>query len=78
MFCSSDARIFVQNISYKWHTKHHERIQKFREKGNLKHIYKNELKIFFHDAACSDSKDLAKRTVNLIKLNLYWKFKIKN
>ena len=25
-------------------TKHHERIQKFRESGNLKHLYWNELK----------------------------------
>ena len=24
-------------------TKHHERIQKFRETGNLKHLYRNEL-----------------------------------
>ena len=45
--------------------KHRERIQKFREPGNLKHLYSNELdKAFFaHDAAYSDSKDLAKRTI---------------
>ena len=24
-------------------TKHHEKIQKFRETGNLKHLYRNEL-----------------------------------
>ena len=42
------------------------RVQKFREKGNLKHIYRNELDkaCFAHDAAYSDSKDLAKRTVS--------------
>ena len=39
---------------------------KFRETGNLKHIYKNELDkaCFAHDAAYSDSKDLAKRTIS--------------
>ena len=46
-------------------TKHRERIQKFRGTGNLKHFYKNELDkaCFAHDAAYSDSKDLAKRTI---------------
>ena len=45
-------------------TKHRERIQKFREIGNLQHLYRNELDktCFSHDAAYSDSKDLAKRT----------------
>ena len=45
--------------------KHHERIQKFRETGNLKHFYRNELgkACFARDAAYSDSKDLAKRTI---------------
>ena len=47
-------------------TKHRERIQKFRETGNLKHLYRNELhKVCFgHDTAYSDSKALAKRTVS--------------
>ena len=47
-------------------TKHHERIQKFREKENLKHLYRKELEksCFAHDAAHSDSKDLAKRTIS--------------
>ena len=47
-------------------TKRCERIQKFRETGNLKHIYKNELykACFAHDAACPDSKDLATRTIS--------------
>ena len=46
-------------------TKHHERIQKFGETGNLKHFYGNGLDkaCFPHDAAYSDSKDLAKRTI---------------
>ena len=46
-------------------TKHCERIQKFREAGDLKKISKNELdKTFFsHDAAYSDCKDLATRTI---------------
>ena len=45
--------------------KHGERIQKFRETSDLKHVYKNELDKagFAHDAVCSDSKDLAKRTI---------------
>ena len=34
-------------------TKHRERIQKFRETGNLKYLYRNELDkaCFAHDAA---------------------------
>ena len=46
-------------------TKHHERIQKFRETGKLKHLFRNELDKsgFGHDTAYSDSKDLAKRTI---------------
>ena len=47
-------------------TKHCERIKKFRETGNLKHLYRNELDkaCFTHDAAYSDSKDLAKTTIS--------------
>ena len=47
-------------------TKYRERIQKFRETGNLKHLYRNELDkaCFAHDAACSESKDLAKTTIS--------------
>ena len=47
-------------------TKRRKRIQKFREIGNLKHLYRNELDkaCFVHDAAYSDSKDLAKRTIS--------------
>ena len=46
-------------------TKHRGRIEKFRETGNLKDLYRNELEkaCFAHDAAYSDSKDLAKRTI---------------
>ena len=48
-------------------TKNHERIQKFRETGNLKHLYRNELDkaCFAHDAAYWDSKDLARRTISV-------------
>ena len=37
----------------------------FRETGSLKYLYRNELDkaCFAHDAACSDSTDLAKRTI---------------
>ena len=47
-------------------TKNRERIKKFRETSNLKHTYKNELDkaCFGHDAAYSDSKNLAKRTIS--------------
>ena len=43
-------------------TKYCKRIQKFKEAGNLKYLYRNELgkACFAHDAAYSDSKDLAK------------------
>ena len=46
-------------------TKHEQRIQKFKETGNINYVYKNELDkaCFVHDAAYSDSKDLTKRTV---------------
>ena len=46
-------------------TKHCERIRKFRQTGNLKHFYRNELDkaCFAYDAAYSDSKELAKRTI---------------
>ena len=46
--------------------KHRKRIKKFRETGNLKHLYRNDLDIacFAHDVAYSDSKDLAKRTIS--------------
>ena len=45
--------------------KHRERIQKFRETGNLKHICENELgkTCFAHDAVYSDRKDLANTTI---------------
>ena len=47
-------------------TKHRERIQKYRETSNLKYLYRNELDkaCFAHDAAYSDSKDLAKTTIS--------------
>ena len=47
-------------------TKHRETIQKFREAINLKHLYRNDLDkaCFPYDAAYSDSKDLAKRTIS--------------
>ena len=46
-------------------TKHKQRIQKFKETGDTKYIYRNELDKgrFAHDAAYSDRKDLTKRTV---------------
>ena len=50
--------------AWKPFTKHCERIQKFREIGNLKQLYINELDkaSFAHYAAYYDSKDLVKRT----------------
>ena len=47
-------------------TKHHEKIQKFRETGHLRHLYRNELDkaCFALDTAYSDSKDLVKRAIS--------------
>ena len=47
-----------------------ERIQTFRETGNLKHLHRNKLDkaCFAHDAAYSDSKDIVKRTISDIIL----------
>ena len=46
-------------------TKHGERIQKFKETGYFKCIFKNKLDktCFVHDAAYGDSKDLGKSTI---------------
>ena len=46
-------------------TKNKKRIQKFKETGDTKYIYKNELDkaCFQHDMAYGDFKDLAKRTI---------------
>ena len=40
--------------------------KKFKETGNLKDLYRNELDkaCFAHDAAYSDSKNLVKRTIS--------------
>ena len=47
-------------------TKHRERIQKLRETGDLKHLYRNELgkACFAHNVAYSNGKDLAKRNIS--------------
>ena len=53
-------------------TKHCKRIQKFKETSNSEHLYGNELDkacfvhkaCFARDAAYSDSKDLAKKTIS--------------
>ena len=47
-------------------TKYREWIQKSRDTGNLKHIYKNELDktCFAHDETFAGSKELSKRTVS--------------
>ena len=44
-------------------TKNKERIQKFKQTGNSRYIYKNELDkaSFQHDMACGDFKDLKRR-----------------
>ena len=56
-------------------TKHLARIQKFRETGNLKQLYRNELDkaCFAHDATYSDGKDLAKKTISgkILKYRAY-------
>ena len=47
-------------------TKNKERIQKFKETGDTRYIYRNELdKTYFqHDMAYEDFKDLARRTAS--------------
>ena len=47
-------------------TKHRKIILIFRQTGNLKHLYRNELDkaCFAHDAAYFDSKALTKRTIS--------------
>ena len=59
---SKTTRIYLRVIA-----EHRERIKKFRETGNLKHIFKNELDkaCFACDAAYSDSKDVARRTISI-------------
>ena len=46
-------------------TKHPEKIQKYRQTCNLKHLSQNELDkaCLAHDLSYSDSKDLAERTI---------------
>ena len=46
--------------------KHHERIEKVRETGDLKHVYRNEPEKadFAPNSAYSDSKDLAKISIS--------------
>ena len=47
-------------------TENKERIQKFKETGDTKSIYRNELNktCFQHDMAYGDFKDLARRTAS--------------
>ena len=54
------------NSAYVPFTNYCKRIQKFRKTGNLKHLYRNELDkaCFAHNAAYSDSKDLANKTIS--------------
>ena len=53
-------------FTYRPFTKSKERIQKFKETGDTKYIYRNELdKAYFqHDMAYGDFKDLARRTAS--------------
>ena len=57
--------VFIYN-TFRLLSKHRQRIQKFKETGDLNDIYKNKLEkvCIFHDVAYSDSKDLAKRTAS--------------
>ena len=56
-FTSSACGLFI---------KHRQRIQNFRETGNLKHLYRNELEktCFGQDPAYSNNKDFVKRTIS--------------
>ena len=46
-------------------TKYRKKNQRFIEAGNFKHLYRieSDKTCFAHDAAYSDSKELAKRTI---------------
>ena len=51
-------------IAWTAFTKNKERIQKFKETGNSKYIYQNELdKDYFQHTAYGDFKDLSRKTV---------------
>ena len=52
--------------AYRPFTKNKERIEKFKETGDTKYIYKNELDkaCFQHDMAYRDFKDSSKRTTS--------------
>ena len=52
--------------AYGPYTKNHERIQEFRQTGDLKHLNRNELDkaCFARNVAYSDSKNLATRIVS--------------
>ena len=54
-------------------TKYRKRIQKFKEKGDLKYIYKKELDkvCFAHDASYCDSKDLETTLDNILRNGAY-------
>ena len=56
-------------------TKHCERIQKFKETGDLNHIYKNGLDNawFAHETGYFDSKNLAKKNISdkILKYKAY-------
>ena len=45
-------------------TRHKERIKKFKQTGDTRYIYRNELDkaCFQHNSTCSDHKDLINRT----------------
>ena len=52
--------------TFRQFTKHHERIQKFKETGDLHYIYKKKLDkaCRAHDEAYANSKDLTKSTIS--------------
>ena len=67
--CGPFAKLRERNLEKNFN------FQEFRETGHLKHLYRNELgkACFAHDAAYSDSKDLAKRTISdkILKVRTY-------
>ena len=52
--------------AWRSYTKHRERIQKFTENDNLKQLYRSELEkaCFAHNAAYSENKDAAEKTIS--------------
>ena len=66
--------LHLKQSGFTYSAKQRERIQKFRESGNLKHLYRNESDkaCYANDAEYSDSKGVAKKLFQI----RFWKKKL--